>query len=352
MCGRCCAWAGRWSTSTAPRSGRCRSGSCSTSTTPSTPCTAASNCACSMPITTNTASSRSSSSMARAASSPPSCARPSGRRAPRSAPFCAAWCARSAPTGRRPRSCCAPTAIMRARRSSTGAAPTASTSSSASRPPRPCAGMSPALEASTTARFEAAPNAGKVRRFKEFFDGAASWSRVERIIARVEAGADGADTRFIVTNLGHGNARSALRGSLLPARPGGEPHQGLEDASRRRPHLLHQGHRQPVPAVPACRRLLADVEPARGRCRKRSIWRVAQFDTLRLRLIKIAARVVEMKTQIRVHLPTACPDRPSCASSSAASRGSSHERWGADAPNTNPSRNPQTFRFELWPCRR
>jgi hypothetical protein len=36
-------------------------------------------------------------------------------------------------------------------------------------------------------------------------------------------------------------------------------------------------------------------------------WRVAQFDTLRLRLIKIAARLVEMKTQIRLHLPTACP---------------------------------------------
>ena len=40
---------------------------------------------------------------------------------------------------------------------------------------------------------------------------------------------------------------------------------------------------------------------------KRSMWRVAQFDTLRLRLIKVAARVVEMKTMIRVHLPTSCP---------------------------------------------
>ncbi len=40
---------------------------------------------------------------------------------------------------------------------------------------------------------------------------------------------------------------------------------------------------------------------------KRSAWRVAQFDTLRLRLVKIAARVVEMKTQIRLHLPSACP---------------------------------------------
>jgi len=40
---------------------------------------------------------------------------------------------------------------------------------------------------------------------------------------------------------------------------------------------------------------------------KRSDWRLAQFDTLRLRLIKIAARVVEMRTQIRIHMPTASP---------------------------------------------
>lgn len=42
---------------------------------------------------------------------------------------------------------------------------------------------------------------------------------------------------------------------------------------------------------------------------RRSRFRAAQFDTLRLRLIKIAVRVVEMKTQIRLHLPTSCPDQ-------------------------------------------
>jgi len=63
------------------------------------------------------------------------------------------------------------------------------------------------LESSAKARFEAAPRDGKVRRFKEFFDGAKSWSRVERIIARVEADADGPDTRFIVTSLKVRNAR-------------------------------------------------------------------------------------------------------------------------------------------------
>src|SRR4051794_3523278 len=36
----------------------------------------------------------------------------------------------------------------------------------------------------------------------------------------------------------------------------------MEDAPGRRSHVLPQGHRQPVPAVSACRCLLADVEPA------------------------------------------------------------------------------------------
>src|SRR5512143_1982391 len=65
-----------------------------------------------------------------------------------------------------------------------------------------------ALQASTLARFRVDPSGGKVRRFKEFFDAAHTWSRVRRIVARVEAGSDGTDTRFIVTTLGHGSGRS------------------------------------------------------------------------------------------------------------------------------------------------
>ncbi len=66
------------------------------------------------------------------------------------------------------------------------------------------------LDASTAARFQAAPGPGKVRRFKAFcdvkafYDGASSWSRVRRIVARVEVGDQGIDTCFIVTNLRHG----------------------------------------------------------------------------------------------------------------------------------------------------
>jgi hypothetical protein len=118
-----------------------------------------------------------------------------------------------------------------------------------------------ALEAATTARAEAA--GGKLRRFKEFHDGAASWSRVERLIARVEAGPQGCDTRFIVTSLAIGTGKTLYRGRLLRPRSGREPHQGVEGAPRRRPHLLHQRRRQPAAPVSPCRRLLADVDAAR-----------------------------------------------------------------------------------------
>jgi len=75
------------------------------------------------------------------------------------------------------------------------------------------------LEASTKARFEAAPRDGKLRRFKEFFDGAQSWSRVQRIIARVEVGEEGSDTRFVVTNLQKRNARCTKTSIADAARP-------------------------------------------------------------------------------------------------------------------------------------
>jgi hypothetical protein len=42
---------------------------------------------------------------------------------------------------------------------------------------------------------------------------------------------------------------------------------------------------------------------------RRSSWRVAQFDTLRLRLIKLAVRIDVLKRQIRLHLPRATPDQ-------------------------------------------
>jgi len=163
-----------------------------------------------------------------------------------------------------------------------------------------------ALEADVKARYEAAPEQGKARRYKEFYDGAASWSRVERIIARVEAGAEGPDTRFVVTNLKKRNARVLYedcycrRGQAENHIKSWKTHLAADRTSCTKATanqlrlFLHAGAYWMMWGL-------------RASTPKRSMWRVAQFDTLRLRLIKIAARVVEMKTMIRVHLPTSCP---------------------------------------------
>ena len=162
------------------------------------------------------------------------------------------------------------------------------------------------LEASAMARYVAAPQAGKVRRYTEFYDGAASWSRVERIIARVEAGAEGTDTRFIVTSLPTRSAR-VLYEDVYCGRGAAENH-----IKAWKTHLAADRTSCPKATANQFRLFLHAgaywlLWSLRALMPKRSPWRVAQFDTLRLRLIKIAARVVELKTMIRLHLPTACP---------------------------------------------
>jgi hypothetical protein len=165
-----------------------------------------------------------------------------------------------------------------------------------------------ALEKTTAERFTAAPARGKVRRFAQFHDAAGSWSRVERIIARVEAGAAGTDTRFIVTNLEGGRAKP-LYERLYCARGQAENHikawknhlaadrTSCHEATANQFRLfLHSGAYWLLWSM---RRLMP----------KGSAWRVMQFDTLRLRLIKIAARVVELKKQIKIHLPSSTPDQ-------------------------------------------
>jgi hypothetical protein len=162
------------------------------------------------------------------------------------------------------------------------------------------------LEASTKALYEAAPRQDKARRFKSFYDGAASWSRVERIIARVEVGAAGPDTRFVVTNLTNRNPR-ALYEDVYCRRGQAENH-----IKSWKTHLAADRTSCTKATANQFRLFLHAgaywlMWGLRMSMPKRSLWRVAQFDTLRLRLIKIAARVVEMKTMIKIHLPTSWP---------------------------------------------
>lgn len=165
-----------------------------------------------------------------------------------------------------------------------------------------------ALEQSTAAQRSAMPGTDKLRRYKKFFDGAGSWSRVERIIARIEAGPQGTDTRFIVTNLAGGTPRRIYE-DLYCARGQAENHVKAWKrhlAADRTSCCRATANQLSLMLHTAAYGLLWSL---RSLMPKRSTWRVAQFDTLRLRLIKLATRVVALKTRVMLHLPSACPDK-------------------------------------------
>lgn len=165
-----------------------------------------------------------------------------------------------------------------------------------------------ALEQSTAARAAAVADGTKLRRFKEFHDGAASWDRVERIVARVEAGPQGTDTRFVVTSLSGLSGRTVYQ-SIYCARGQAENH-----IKAWKTHLA-------ADRTSCCRasanqmRLFLHVGAywllwsLRTLTPRRSRWRATQFDTIRLRLIKLAVRIEVLKTQVRLHLPQAMPDQ-------------------------------------------
>src|SRR5277367_1172094 len=119
-------------------------------------------------------------------------------------------------------------------------------------------------------------------------------------------GAQGPDTRFVVTNLQQRNARR-LYEDVYCRRGQAENH-----IKSWKTHLAADRTSCTKASANQLRLFLHAgaywiMWGLRVSMPKHSMWRVAQFDTLRLRLIKIAARVVEMKTMIRVHLPTSCP---------------------------------------------
>ena len=161
------------------------------------------------------------------------------------------------------------------------------------------------LEASTAARYSRTPGQ-KMRRFKTFSYAARSWSKPRRVIARVEVGPKGRDTRYIVTNLEGGRGKH-LYEKIYSARGQAENHIKAWKA-----HLAADRTSCSKANANQMRLMLHGCAywiwwKLRAACPKRSPWRRAQFDTLRLNLVKLAATIVEKKTRIIVTLPASCP---------------------------------------------
>ena len=145
----------------------------------------------------------------------------------------------------------------------------------------------------------------RVRRFFQILYGAKSWSRQRKVIARVEATGQGSDVRYIVTNLiGRGKhlyekvycARGKMENLI-------KEHKLYTKSDRTSCHRWEANQFRLFLHTGAYWLLLL----LRGAAPKRSRWRGATFETIRRAFLKIAVRVEQLKTRIRIALPTACP---------------------------------------------
>jgi Transposase DDE domain group 1 len=175
----------------------------------------------------------------------------------------------------------------------------------------------PVLAAKVTALAEDAAlarvngEAEKVRRYGEFRYAARTWQVERQVVARVEASPQGSDSRFIVTNLA-GTPRWLYESVYC---------QRGQAENLIKAHKLHlASDRTSCTSATANQfRLLIHtaaywlLHTLRGLAPKTSFWRAAQFDTIRIALIKVAARITEMVTRIKVALPSCYPHQTSWA---------------------------------------
>ncbi len=147
-----------------------------------------------------------------------------------------------------------------------------------------------------------------LRHYTETCYAAKSWGGTDRrVVARIEASTMGLDIRFVVTSLKDGSAEY-IYDTLYCARGQAE-------------NLIKLHKTQLKSDRTSCRS--ANANQMRLILHTAAYWlmwslrqalpqtaalRAAEFATIRLRLIKVAARVIETASRIRIALASACPD--------------------------------------------
>lgn len=146
-----------------------------------------------------------------------------------------------------------------------------------------------------------------VRDYAETRHKAKSWNRERRAVARIEATTLGLDIRFVVTNLGYGSPEW-IYDSLYCARGQAENliklHKTQLASDRTSCHSAVANQVRLVLHT-AAYWLMLTVRDAIPKARDLA---KAEFATLRLRLIKIAARVVETTSRVRLAFAACCPE--------------------------------------------
>ena len=152
----------------------------------------------------------------------------------------------------------------------------------------------------------------QVRRFFQTGYQAGSWSRERTVIARVEATSKGSDIRFIVTNL-------PCRSKVL--------YERIYCARGRMENMIKEHKLYTKSDRTSCHRWEANqfrlflhsgaywlLHQLRQAAPRRSPWRKATFETIRRAFLKIAVRIEELKSRVRVALPSVYPYRPALVS--------------------------------------
>jgi hypothetical protein len=152
----------------------------------------------------------------------------------------------------------------------------------------------------------AVSNMPKLRKFSLLSYQAKSWRRSRRIAARIEATQQGLDIRYVVTSL-NGSPKH-LYETIYCARGQAENFikwHKAQLASDRTSCRDPKANQFRLILHTAAYWLMLTM---RATAPRRSLLFRAEFDTLRLRLIKITARVVEGAARIRIWLPSVCRD--------------------------------------------
>ncbi len=165
------------------------------------------------------------------------------------------------------------------------------------------------VQASTdavNARWEAT-SVAVVRDYTETFYAAQSWSCPRRVVARIEATYEGLDTRYVVTNIAHCSAQWLYDG-LYCARGQAEnlikrhKSQLASDRTSCRSPLANQMrlilHTAAYWLMLAVRNAIPRPQPLAS----------GEFSTIRLRLLKIAVRIKETASRVRLAFAANCPD--------------------------------------------
>jgi len=146
-----------------------------------------------------------------------------------------------------------------------------------------------------------------VRRYTETRYGARSWKYQRRVAARIEATTKGLDIRYVMTNIEIGTA-AWLCDTLYCARGHAE-------------NLIKLHKSRLAPDRTSCRLPLANqvslvlhtgaywlMLKLRDSIPRPQPLASTEFTTLRERLLKIAARIIETATRVRIAFAASCPE--------------------------------------------